>query len=399
MDLDIYNFFTWLIFAVIISLFLYAGWYFYFKNRTSILQKRQKLINSPKREYPEDEIAFSVFLIGDMGALVPGEKDPLLEMLHSQLNKFGEKSAIAFLGDNVYPYGIPHPEHRGRKRAEERLKIQLDLLKNYTGRAVMIGGNHDWNKGREGGYQYILNQEKFVEEYLGRKDIFLSKGGCPDTNVFQLNNKLALVVINTQWYVQSGERPIGSKYGCKAITIEDSFKQIENAIAENKDKNIIIAGHQPLYSYALHGGKFKMKHHIFPLRALHKKLYLPLPLLGSVYPLYRKWFGAKEDISHPVYRKMKKRLLQIFNSYKGLIYAAGHDHNLQHITRQNNHFIVSGSGSKLAYVKAGKYASYVAAKRGFFRVNLLTNNQIWLEAWVVEKGSDAGYLDYAKKIR
>jgi predicted MPP superfamily phosphohydrolase len=398
-DVSQYSIFTWLLIALIIAVFLFAGWYFYFSKRKSFLKNRRKPIIRPKREYTDEEIAFSVFLIGDMGALVPGAKDPLLEMLQSQLNKLGEKSAISFLGDNVYPYGIPHPEHRGRNRAEERLKIQLDLIKNYPGRAVMIGGNHDWNKGREGGYQYILNQEKFVEEYLGRNDIFLPKGGCPDTNVFQLNPKLALVVINTQWYVQSGERPIGSKYGCKAVTIEDSFKQIEKALAENKDKHIIIAAHQPLYSYALHGGKFKMKHHIFPLRALHKKLYFPMPLLGSVYPLYRKWFGAKEDISHPVYKKMKKRLLQIFQPYQGLIYAAGHDHNLQHIIRHNNHYIISGSGSKLGYVKGGKHAAFVAAKRGYFRVNLTNKNELWLDAWIVEKGGDAGYLSYSRKLK
>lgn len=394
-----YNFLIWLLLGVAIFILLFTGWYFYNKNRIRLFLKRQNLINQPKREYTDEEIAFSVFLIGDMGALIPGAEDPLLTLLQSQLFKLGKKSAIAFLGDNVYPYGIPHPEHHGRKRAEERLKIQLDILKDYTGRTVMIGGNHDWNKGRPGGYQYILNQEKFVEEYLQKKNVFLPKGGCPDTNVFQLTDELVLIVINTQWYVQRGERPLGSKYGCKSTTIEDSFKQIKQALAENKEKNIIIAAHQPLYSYALHGGKFKMKHHIFPLRALHKKLYLPLPLLGSAYPLYRKWFGAIEDISHPVYRKMKKRLLQIFQPYKGLIYAAGHDHNLQHIIKNEQHYLVSGSGSKLGYVKSGRYASFVAAKRGYFRVNLTTKKELWLEAWILEKHGNEVYLAYTYKLK
>src|SRR5690606_18457822 len=152
------------------------------------------------------------------------------------------------------------------------------------------------------------NQEKFIEEYLKKKNVFLPNGGCPDTLSFELADGVVLLVINTQWYVQRGERPLGKKYGCKAETIEDTFTQIEKALSKNKDKRIIVAAHHPLYSYALHGGKFRIKHHIFPLRALHKKLYIPIPFLGSAYPFYRKWFGAREDISHPVYKKMRKRL-------------------------------------------------------------------------------------------
>ncbi|MFN6945946.1 MAG: hypothetical protein ACK4ND_13440 [Cytophagaceae bacterium] len=82
---------------------------------------------------------------------------------------------------------------------------------------------------------------------------------------------------------------------------------------------------------------------------------------------------------------MKKRLVQIFKNYPNLVYAAGHDHNLQYIRKASQHYIVSGSGSKVTYVHKGKGAAFTHAHKGFFRLNYFRKGDVWLEAWEPEE--------------
>src|ERR1700751_3618474 len=85
------------------------------------------IANSKKRQtafYPKEsadwkdfkpetgqKINFSIFLIGDAGAGSLIKTEPTFAILKEQLLKGDSNSAIYFLGDNVYPYGLEEPEH------------------------------------------------------------------------------------------------------------------------------------------------------------------------------------------------------------------------------------------------------------------------------------------------
>ncbi len=125
-----------------------------------------------------------------------------------------------------------------------------------------------------------------------------------------------------------------------------------------------------------------------PLTAANKRFLVPLPILGSLYPFYRKHFGAYEDMSHSKYKKMRKRLLRIFNQHSNIVYVAGHDHNLQHFEVRQNHYIVSGSGSKTSFVKKGGKATFSLENLGFFVFNFYKNGELWMEAHAVLQSGD-----------
>ncbi|MDB5012946.1 MAG: Calcineurin-like phosphoesterase, partial [Daejeonella sp.] len=274
---------------------------------------------------------YEVFLIGDTGSIARSKPDQVMETLCAHLNP-EQESAVVFLGDNIYPRGLPPKENLLRSDAECALKAHKKALENYHGKVVFITGNHDWNKGRKDGYEYALRQEKYLEK-LFNKNVLLPSKGCPGPKEININEKLTLILINTQWWLQPGFRPIGKQCGCRVSSEEEFFEHLIKILDENKGKHIIVAGHAPVYSYAIHGGRYKFSHHIFPLTIYKKKAYIPLPIIGSLLPLYRKFFGAKEDIAHPRYRHLRHKLKDIFKNYPGLIYAAGHEHNLQHILK------------------------------------------------------------------
>lgn len=341
--------------------------------------------------------SFEIFLIGDTGNISRHKPDSVLETLKAHIDT-EQESAIVFLGDNVYPRGLPAKGHLLRNEAEATLNAHKESLKDYHGKVLFISGNHDWNKGRKDGYDYILRQEKYLEK-LFNKNVMLPSNGCPGPSVVQINEDVCLVLINTQWWLQSGFRPIGQQCGCRVNSEEEFFEHLVKILDDNKHKRIIVCGHAPVYSYAIHGGRYKFRHHLFPFTIYHKKAYLPLPFLGSILPLYRKYFGAKEDIAHPRYRRLRNRLKEIFINYPGLIYAAGHEHNLQHITKNQNHFLISGAGSKLKYVlQDGKNLQFGLKAKGFIKLKCDEDGKITASIWALSTLESVGKLVYEKEL-
>lgn len=340
-----------------------------------------------------DNESFDIFLIGDTGNVHRHGLDPVLETLASHFRK-EQDSAVIFLGDNIYPRGLPPVGNILRKDAENGLIAHKNALREYHGKVLFISGNHDWNKGRPDGYNYVIRQEQYLEELFSEKVMF-PENACPGPTEININPTFTIVLINTQWWLQPGFRPIGKDCGCGIETEEDFFKQLTTIIENNYGKRILIAGHAPVYSYAIHGGRYKLKHHLFPFTIYHKKAYVPLPLIGSLLPIYRKYFGAKEDIAHPRYRRLRKRLIEIFKTHPGIIYASGHEHNLQHISKDENHYIVSGAGSKLKYVlREGKNLKFGIKEKGFFKLRLEADRSLTLSAWVIDQHSKMGKMVY-----
>ncbi len=51
---------------------------------------------------------------------------------------------------------------------------------------------------------------------------------------------------------------------------------------------------------------------------------------------------------------MRKQMLNILNKYDNIVFASGHDHNLQCFKEGSNRYLVSGSGSKRSHLKKRK---------------------------------------------
>src|SRR5690349_2150843 len=103
------------------------------------------LLSSRSISAQTDSVNQRIILVGDAGELSEG-RQPELELLKSLYNLNDSRTTLLFLGDNVYPQGLPE---EGAKNFEEKRKIlqnQADLVKGMLSRAFIIPGNHDWKK-------------------------------------------------------------------------------------------------------------------------------------------------------------------------------------------------------------------------------------------------------------
>jgi UDP-2,3-diacylglucosamine pyrophosphatase LpxH len=260
---------------------------------------------------PESTPDFTLFLLGDTGDAHCAE--PVNEHFYSKLLKHQTESSVVFLGDNVYPNGIPYNSGKKKKIAQAKLEIHLDRLVDYSHTAYFVAGNHDYHKVFKSPKR-ILAQQELIRSYDQK-----SKGEIAYRPIDQAGDMVELIALNSKIAMLA----MDSQWALKKINKRNTRKlfrePLERALKESENyEYLIIAAHHPLYTVGDHG---------------HEKLFI-----------------ASEDLHRKKYRKLINEIEPKLPSGVKIIYAAGHDHSLQHIKLDNFHQIVSGSGSKSNHI-------------------------------------------------
>ncbi len=335
-----------------------------------------------------EDVETSLFLIGDVGA--PEGGDQVLGALTTQMARLPERSMAVFLGDNVYPLGMPDTGADDRAEAERRLKQQIDAVLDAGARAIFVPGNHDWVRGRKGGWEAILRQEQFVIEHGAPRVVLLPGGGCPGPVAVDVGEHLRIIAMDTQWWLNENAKPKHPNSACPADATWEVTDSLRSAARAAGDRHVVFAAHHPLQTGGVHGGHFSVKDNIFPLTVAVSWLYLPLPIIGSAYPIARSAGISNQDMSGSKNKQMRDSIETAFAVHPALIAAAGHEHNLQVIDGQPGqnvkHIVVSGAGyddhtDRATYIEGSRYA---AAASGFVRIDFLRDGRARLAVITVD---------------
>ncbi len=359
----------------------------------------QKVFYAPGKEnrqvntsHTPSGLLYTVYLLGDIKNSAIGKQNLLT--LKQYINKEGKKSAVVILGDIVYPHGLPDSANKGFAYAKQSLKQILQTFDNYDGKVFFLPGNHDWAKGRKEGWESVKNEEKYIEQHLQRGNVYLPDNGCPGPVEIELTSDITLIIFDSQWWFQKNEKPGGET--CGFTNKGELFLQIKDALRRNRDKKVIFATHHPLYSVGEHGGYFPASYLLFPLLEIKDWLYLPLP--GFVYVGYRKYMGNIQDLANPDYKAFRKTLLSIFQHYPNLIYAAGHEHNLEYLNKNGLHHIISGGGGEPSYIaRKKKKADFACQCSGFSRLSFYANGDVLMD-FIRTDTAPAGEIIFSKRL-
>ena len=246
------------------------------------------------------KIAHTFFLIGDAGNSDEDKSKKTLNQLHEELLKSDKNTTVLFLGDNIYPKGMPSKDDQlGFDLAKNKLSNQLALSKGFKGKTIFIPGNHDWYNGIEG----LKRQEEFVTGYLNDKKSFLPRNACPIDEV-KINDFTTLITVDSQWFLEDWDAFPTINDDCDIKSREAFFEELESILTKNKEKTVILALHHPLMSNGSHGGQFSLKKQLFPLEQK-----IPLPIIGSLINFIRKTSGiSPQDIQNKQYTAYAKRI-------------------------------------------------------------------------------------------
>lgn len=324
---------------------------------------------------PNEDPIYRLYLIGDAGK---AGGNSTLDLLTNRLKPEGESTGIIFLGDNIYENGMPPVGHRKRKEAEAIIDSQINAVRNFKGDVFFIPGNHDWDNGKKHGWEYIREQEAYIENALDSTDVFFPTDGCPGPIEFSLTDKITLIILDTQYFLQKGDKP-GRSSSCGSKTPEEAFGHLVDMLKRNIDKKVIVATHHPIYTKGMHGGVATWKDHIFPLTKVSPNLYIPLPIIGSLFPIYRQTLGSLQDQANLQHKAMIRTINDLLIKHKNLVHVSGHEHALQYLAKDNVNYIVSGAGSKQnTTVKLKEPSLFAGNYYGYGFVDYYENGEVWL---------------------
>ncbi|MBA6157229.1 metallophosphoesterase [Tenacibaculum sp. S7007] len=345
----------------------------------------QKTITSNK------ELVHSFYLIGDAGNANIGETIPSLTYFQKALEKSNKNATALFLGDNVYPHGVPKKDHKNRVLAEHRIQTQIDAVNGFKGNPIFIPGNHDWYNGVKG----LKRQEKIVEEALG-KGSFLPENGCGLKKV-EINDDLTLIIIDSRWFITDWNKHPTINENCDIKTRERFIDEVWALFKKNRYKNVVVAMHHPMFSNGPHGGSYSFKDHMSPL-----------PILGTLKNGLRTHAGIQTDIFNKNYTSFVNRLQAISGDFRqNIVFVSGHEHNLQYIeknpeTENNLQYgkfkqIISGAGSKQSAALANYGAQFTYGNHGYAILNYYKDGSAIVEFYSANE-KDGNKLLFSKQI-
>jgi hypothetical protein len=329
-----------------------------------------------------ENIETTLFLIGDAGEPDPRAIGAPLESLTVQASVAPQRSIVLYLGDNIYPEGIPEDGAAEFRDARRRLAAQV-LAVPPGARGFFLPGNHDWAQEQAYGLYALRNQERLIAS-LARgidgaspRDVRMVPGnGCPGPTVVDAG-RLRLIMLDTQWWLHPYiVRDSASKCRNSMGEVTQELRRQVKVSSNVKDPVVVVAGHHPLMTGGEHGG------------------------YCSITGPFRRLGVRSQDILSNKNKRMRDSIELAIRDAQPLIYAAGHDHNLQVLrgTQSVKYMLVSGAGSesKVACAVRLRESYYTSQHRsGFMRVDILREKGVLLRVYRYS-GSGTGGLAYSQ---
>ncbi len=337
-----------------------------------------------------DSLDVAVFFIGDAGVPHVGFEPVLVALQREALATQG-KSVIVFLGDNIYPRGLPDSTYLGERiESERRIKAQVVAAESSHAKTIFIPGNHDWDAERQDGWTAIQREGAYIRQISHNTVLFLPANGCPGPAVFDAGTRVRLLLLDTQWWLQPGPKPQGppKTSGCPAATSFDIVDSIRTDIATATGRSVVVLAHHPIYSGGAHAEHWNIGDYLGS---------------GPVI-LLRRMVNSAQDFKSPVNTQMRQALSSAFDPLPPLLYVSGHDHGLQVLTgRPSAHeplrYIVSGAGAyeHLDPTRAIDRTRWEARQSGYVRVDFFKGGSAHLMVHTVD-GSGGTKEAYSEQL-
>jgi hypothetical protein len=345
-----------------------------------------------------DSVRHRLFLLGDAGDL-NGDRHLVVDWLKQHVDWNDPRNIAIFLGDNIYPLGLPTEGEADYERSKKILDYELSLVKGKKAKGYWIPGNHDWMNGKIGGWLRVQNQVDYINSQQSSNIEAWPRGGCPGPVTVEVDSQLVVVLADSQWFLYIHDKP-GPGSNCSSKSLDDFTTELEEIIQSHPNQLVVLATHHPIYSQGVHGGAYTLKQHIFPLAEAIPNLYIPLPGLGSIYPIARGVFGNVQDFNHPVYRGMAKAIEDVLKKYPNTIAVHGHDHSQQLLRKKKDslYYIVSGAAAELTRIKsANDNLLYGDVSLGFSMLEVYKSGKVSVKFYNL-RNTDLDHSNFTKDL-
>ncbi len=248
----------------------------------------------------------------------------------------------------------------GNTFIQKETQEQLSALKGSGSRSFLLPGHKEWQNGING-----------IRRLSDWSENFLPQNGCPGPELIEISKDVRLILMDTEWWLREGEKP-GMESDCPCKNEQQVLDKLEDILSDNRDKLIIFAAHHPFHTTGIRSGYFGPRQHIFPLTDIRglRNSWLPLPGVGSLYPITRGVAISRQDMAHSAYQHMSASLDAILSEHPFVIRAAGHEHLLELYENDGQYYITSGAGDRAGRAVRTRHTPFVGRHEGFAVVEI-----------------------------
>ena len=295
-----------------------------------------------------------IILFGDAGKSSLDPWEPLLKSvaLRAKLNPL--KTSIIALGDNIYPDGFPEPNNHGTYSKHDyheinALQAQLNVA-GYSGAEMyLVPGNHDWLPGS------LDLQQSYIHSYsnVSKTSVHLYPDSTGDASK-------AIHLASVTFIFMDSERLLNTNKAELHMAMETLTEQIKEAKVSDPNKTVLLSAHHPIQTMGVHG-KYITGFNSW--------------ITNHLLRIFKKQY--KQDIDSPEYKRYINAINQTVEPFNRIIYAAGHEHNLQVFKGGDNfdYSLVSGAANeeKITGVWHNKHTLLAQAVQGYLELEILSS--------------------------
>lgn len=216
-----------------------------------------------------------------------------------------------------------------------------------------VPGDRDWDKSGRNGFNCVRR----IENYLTGQGLtninWPLQDGCPGPELIELSSEVSLLLINTQWWNHPFDKPLPSAADCASADSKIVIDETLSLIKENRDRNLVIAGHYPPESQGRFGGEFPTIDQFKP------------PLIGSILLSWRQNVGTPEEIDNKRLAPLRKALENNNGLFRGLFFVGAQDKSQQLLRFRENYIINAGAAGAGDWVAGHDPAIHTSRKAGF----------------------------------
>lgn len=308
-----------------------------------------------------------VFLLSNLETVTA--EAPIFSKLKKLIDAQDGKSTLLFLGDVIDQNGMAM-----QLSTEEIAKLKsIAALGEAADYSIFTPGDKEWDDGGKLGFQKI----EALEKYFKKEKIQVTpSGGCLGPDVIDIGDFLRIITIDTQWWVHRYQKPEEENLDCPAFNEVEFWDELEGAMNDAENRNVIVAAHHPVLSFGQYAG-----------HGLTKKHFLP-PVIGSFVAGYHQSVGTKRDLTQDALVHFSNELLKRLERFPPIIYTAGHEYDIQLNYKDGSYHINSGAIEKAKYTGRSKYSQFRQSKPGITHLAFSPNGDVSMKVWNLTSNDD-----------
>ena len=340
------------------------------------------------KQLSEKDIDYELYLVGDIGATqTKVYNSDIVDLIKSELKPNSKTQSVVFLGNSFSENGLPDTESPEFSIVDKSIEDCIIKLKESTDKVYFIPGNNEWFNGHDYTTSAVQHVEEYIQSKVSGKNIFVPSNGCGEPKVIELTDDLVLLLMDSQWLLQGDDYSERKRSGCEIDNELELVTYLQEILSMNKNRNVVIAAHHPVFSNGKTGGNYGAASHLFPL-----------PILGSLFTGIKKIGGGQQKFGHPQYEAYRSAINFALSNFEGIIHASAHDQNMQYIPKNSNHFVIAGSGSNVEFVRKGGDADFALMDNGFTKITHTKDLELWLEFYIPDPSNSKVAIPVYKKL-